>query len=506
MHNLLKDPILRTRTAPSGERVCSLPEVLALLATADVDGFPSLMPHQRHAWHSFQVQLAAVALHRSGERQLPGEASTWERLLRDLTGGEEPWHLMTEDLTQPAFFQPPVPEKDLKGFKGPMNSPDDIDVLVKSKNHDVKLTRIRSPRPEHWVFALITLQTMEGFLGSGNYGISRMNGGFASRPCVAMTPHLQWSSRFRRDVAVLLESRDLLLEKYSFFAEEDGLALLWLEPWDGADALPMKRLDPYYIEVCRRVRLRADASNLVAFSKPTESPRLAAKDLKGNTGDPWTPTHRKEGSTLTVSAAGFTYDLLRQLLFSADYDPGVCGRPHQRDGCDEALVLASVLVRGQGKTEGLHQRVIPVPPKARNLLASEEGRNRLGELARERVEDAGLLQRKSLRPALLALVQGGPQELRHRDERVTKWLVAFDSSVDDCFFSELWSSVETGGDAERTRWRKLIVHLGREILRDAERSVAIPAARRYRALAAAERVFEGSVFKNFPDIREERLP
>jgi CRISPR system Cascade subunit CasA len=49
--------------------------------------------------------------------------------------------------------------------------------------------------PEHWFYALLTLQTMQGFLGAGNYGISRMNGGFASRPSVGLAPSDRWGMR-----------------------------------------------------------------------------------------------------------------------------------------------------------------------------------------------------------------------------------------------------------------------------------------------------------------------
>ena len=41
---------------------------------------------------------------------------------------------------------------------------------------------------------------------------------------------------------------------------DGGAGLLWTMPWDGtpAEALLLNRLDPLYIEVCRRIRLLLD--------------------------------------------------------------------------------------------------------------------------------------------------------------------------------------------------------------------------------------------------------
>ena len=63
-----------------------------------------------------------------------------------------------------------------------INTPDALDILPTAKNHDVKSSRVASPDFDEWIFALISLQTMAGFYGRGNYGIARMNSGHGSRP------------------------------------------------------------------------------------------------------------------------------------------------------------------------------------------------------------------------------------------------------------------------------------------------------------------------------------
>ena len=77
---------------------------------------------------------------------------------------------------------------------------DALDMLVTSKNHDLKAARIHHAHADDWLFALISLQTQEGFLGSGNYGVSRMNGGFASRPGVGVAMVGAWGQRWQSDI------------------------------------------------------------------------------------------------------------------------------------------------------------------------------------------------------------------------------------------------------------------------------------------------------------------
>jgi CRISPR system Cascade subunit CasA len=209
MYNLLVEPLIRVRCKDGTKTALSLPAVLAGLSTGDLDAFIGLMRHQRHAWHAFLVQLAAIALDRAGKTAPPKKEAEWRDLLKTLTReykADEPWSLVVEDVLKPAFMQPPVPEKSLDraGFGNPSWFTDDLDILVTSKSHDVKMHRVRTPEVDHWSYALVTLQTCQGFLGAGNYGISRMNGGFASRPGLGFRHGHSWSEHFQRDVRVLL--------------------------------------------------------------------------------------------------------------------------------------------------------------------------------------------------------------------------------------------------------------------------------------------------------------
>ena len=115
------------------------------------------------------------------------------------------------------------------------------------------------------------------------------------------------------------EGRDALLDRYSdYFRPRNGVALLWLEAWDGATALDLRGLDPYFIEICRRVRLRAEEGRIVAWTAASKTARVAAKEAHGNLGDFWTPIGVKDDKALSLSSVGFRYDRLATLILGRD--------------------------------------------------------------------------------------------------------------------------------------------------------------------------------------------
>ena len=111
----------------------------------------------------------------------------------------------------------------MKDYKPKAATPDALDVLQTAKNHDVKAARGDRNEAEAWCFALLTLQSQIGFLGAGNQGVARMNGGFGSRPCVAWQQHRRPGARLLRDIPVLLRHRKALLaEPYPYLADGKG--------------------------------------------------------------------------------------------------------------------------------------------------------------------------------------------------------------------------------------------------------------------------------------------
>lgn len=506
-YDLLSEALIPVRFRDGTTRELSLPGLLSALQAEGVESFPTLRPHQSHPWHAFLVQLAAMAIHRTGGDTEPASTEIWaERLLSLGDGQREAWCLVVPDLSKPAFFQPPVPEGNLSKFgkwPGGTPFPDEIDMLVTAKNHDVKQRRIRRPNSSHWIFALTTLQTSDGFLGRGNYGIARMNGGFSSRPSLGFTPGLYPDDRFRRDLRVLLDSRETVFETFEF-SRAGGLTLLWLLPWDGTDSVSLTSCDPYVVEICRRIRLTDSNGVPVAHGAPSQVTRVKAADLNGRTGDPWNAIRLGEPATsLTVSGNGFGYRLVHELLTASAYAPGAALRIHESDP-SELWFVGAALVRGQGKTEGFHERMVPVSGRVRRLLFTREGREFVGKLARARIQEVSDVQLKALKPALLALLQGAPESFDLKDERPASYLRRLDEEVDQVFFSNLWSSILEGQDPDDAldEWAETVFRLAENILDEAVQSLPIPESRKFRAISAARRIFFGRKKARLGDRKE----
>lgn len=503
-YSTLTEPLFSVRGTGGHRRNMSLPEIMAALSGENLVSFEALQVHQQQAWYCFLVQLAVIALSRADQNQLADDANAWQKMLLSLTDrAETPWALVVDDLSQPAFLQPPVPEGSLDeaGFKADVETPDELDMLVTSRNHDLKKCRIAHPRPEHWLYALVTLQTLEGFLGRGNYGIVRMNGGFANRPIIGMSPELHWADRFRRDVAVLRSTREHLVDEYGY--DPTGSALLWLIPWDGkkSSGIPLTECDPLFIEVCRRIRLQKNDGRLRCWRSNTKGPRIApSDDLHGVTGDPWTPVKKSEAKALTVGGRGFTYGLLKDILLSGEYVecPALSPVGLEDDG---GFLLATTVVRGQGKTEGFHHRTVPVPPQAIRLFSTPSEREKLGARAEARVELAAEMRRNVLAPALSQLLNAGKDGDMDWDEARPR-LDAFDRSVDDVFFEDLWASLDMTSQRALRTWFGRLKDFAEQQLRAAIDSTPIPSVRRYRAISRAESVFYGSA----RNLRNRRFP
>lgn len=465
-----------------------------MLSAGEKTEMTSLQAHQHHAWHAFVVQLAAIALERAQLTEPPTAEATWRAALRTAAAreGVDPDHafeLVVSDLKQPAFMQPPVPEGTLATLKSVHTTPSaELDVLITAKNHDVKMTPIATPTAEHWVYALVVLQTMQGFLGAGNYGIARMNGGFASRPCVAFAPSPRESDRFLRDLRALRAARASLCEGKRYDAT--GPALLWCLPWDGKTSLAIHTLDPFFVEVCRRVRLADDDGRIIAHRGSSKVARIDASELAGNTGDPWTPVTR-DGKALTLQS-GFSYERVRECVFG-DYQHGAAGsmRP---DG--DRFWVGQVMVRGQGKTGGYHERWIPVPPRVRDIFAEPTARDALARRAQAWVDRAAKARLSVLKPAILAFLQGGPEELKFDDPRANAALEAYQSAIDDRFFSLLFGTAGATPEEADAEFELLLLHLAKQQLERAFDALPTPVARRHRAMAAAERALYGAARKH----------
>ena len=431
----------------------------------------------------FLTQLAAISLHHAGQSDPVISEGRWRELLLGLTeGAHEPWSLVVADLSKPAFFQPPVPEGTIEGWRV-TEAPDDVDVLSTAKSHDVKMGLLRGDDLEAWVYALATLQTMQGVYGAGKYGIARMKGGFATRPRVGCATDHTFATRFRRDIDVLLSSWQQL--KHTFGYRDDGLSLVWADPWDGTTSLEAGDLTPHFIEVCRRLRCLKIGCRVACAETTTKVRRCLSAIKNGDVGDPWIPVHRSDGA-LNVGKNGFRYDRLAE-LFSNDFEPSAAQAIRPGDG-DPVMFLASALARGQGGTEGLHQRSLLLTGSVRRKLGQPDGRAVLGRRAVQRVASVATMRSKVLYPALKQLAEGAKPMSDDLDAR-----------VDDIFFDDLFGTLDMADDEAAVAFARRLADLAwRELQRSIDRTGAAD-AHRLKAISDAERMFKACLKKNFPD-------
>ena len=517
MHDLLTDPLLRVRLTTGAVEALSLPEVFEALVGDRVAAFPALRPHQRHAWHAFLAQLGAIACHRAGRDAAPSSATEWRSLLRTLApdfDDDEPWRLIVEDPAIPAFMQCPAP-KGLGDYRKLVATPDDLDLLVTSKNHDFKRTVAVAAAPEDWILALIDLQTMAGFLGAGNYGIARMNGGYSTRPCLGLAPAAGGlGAHLFHDMSAMLARRGELLDSYeSYFREENGYALLWLEPWDGSGSLDLRVLDPYFIELCRRVRLREQGNSIIAVTARSKAPRIAAKAANGDVGDFWTPVNRKDGKALSLSPATLRYDRLFKLLF----DEAAFKRPPAMkvDPTEQGRwrLVARGVAGGQGKTEGYHERSdVAFQPRTVRALSRKEQRNELAQVAEAQMDEIREVN-EALRFGVATAASGGKatDKLTRADRKhADPYSRRLDTIADARFFASLEERFLAADKAEaavcRARFARAMIDAAERLLDEAIDTVPCTSIHRHRARARGVSAFRGrlrrpkSVFSDQPEI------
>lgn len=517
MTNLLTEPVFTIRSNDQTQHQLPLGDVFERAVRDDIHSFEALRPHQWQSWHCFLAQLGALALLRAGKSSLPTSADQWAGLLRGLTPewtDDEPWQLVVDDWQKPAFMQFPTPKGSEAEYKNKLLASDQLDMLVTSKNHDLKIGAARHPTAQDWVFALINLQTTEGFLGAGNYGISRMNGGFSSRCFVGLSPPGGFGAHLSRDIMSLLRCRDEICELHlpTYPTPAAGRPLLWCDTWDGKSGLSMSKLDPYYIDTCRRVRFTKDNDQLVANTATSKTARLDAKALNGNTGDPWAPVSKDDTpKSITLDAGGFHYKRIVDLLYGDWVLPPMCKASTDERTRDMQLVC-SAFVRGQGVTEGLHQRRIPLAESVlRGLFGA--GRATFGELAKAQIADAAFVQ-KSLRDAVSIISAGGAgygngridlKTLKDGHRESAKLATKhFEQYVDTAFFAALNEAWEAQGEqrTEVTRnWKRQLVERARALLYEAEYAVPCPRIHRRRAIAAAHAYFNGVTYHQYDWLR-----
>lgn len=512
-HSLLHDPMIHVQFDDGVER-WNLPMLLAHLShptpTRDLLGFVDLQTYQRPPWHFFLAQVMSLAARDAGWGEFPLEATTWTSALTALTGGDEhAWCMVVADVSKPAFMQPPIPEGSLEDagyLKTEVPTADDLDMLITSKNHDLKSYRMSQASAQQWMFSLLSLQTMEGWGGRGNYGIARMNGSYGSRPMVGLTPDAGWHEHVHRDAHVL---KDAPLDSKRL----QQPALLWMLPWDGGktSALTLPQVHPHCIELCRRIRFIKTSEGLTCLRTTTDGPRLSLpEELNGPRDAPWSPvdiatSNTKGPKSLSISGKGFDYILMCRLLGlsheknTSTMIQNLCLRHHPHYDGMAPYVVCRGLARGQSKTEGYHERILRLPQKIiGRLLPAPGATHTLAKRSTTQIEDAQTAL-KILRTSILVLLGGG-QLRQNYTGSPDPWVQAANARIDEMFFEHLWAHADAHAGIHKHSWLRALCQVTQTQFELAQQSVPIAHSIKYRALSAARRSFYGAFANQFPDM------
>ena len=504
--NLLESPAIRV----NAEIGLTLPEVFVALVRDDMDKFCVLRPYQRHSWHAFLAQLGAMAMVNADTVYPPENPETWRDLLRALTPefpNDEPWTLITDDVVKPAFMQPPSSSVDKfvetfitqKGeYKSVASSPQEIDIMFASNNHDEKATAGIQSDPNDWIFALVSAQTGMGFSGSGNYGVSRMNGGYGGRAAFSVTPSRRPGIHVLRDILTIIENRDQIIAQHPM--RDGGHKLLWTISWDGErhEALALDELDPLYIEVCRRIKiLPSENGRCMAVKATSRSKRLDSDKHFGVCGDPWTLVNETKGKkkALSISKAGFQYRKVVDFLANPEWTPPILANFSDYDASQAhsngVHLLMKGITGGMGKTEGYHERAAEFSMDVAKVLFGPPSseRDEMIAVAKDRVGQIDAARAAFIRALTVFM---GVDKLP--STAIWTWPDKVWQFADEDFFEalqvELASPQSERGDIRR-KWLENLLEKTRGVLAKAHKSLPCPSTRRNKSIGLSKRVMEG---------------
>jgi len=291
----------------------------------------------------------------------------------------------------------------------------------------------------------------------------------------------------------------------------DGIVLIWMIPWDLDSPLSLSQLDPFFIEIARAVRMTSTENSLRALGAGSAGVRIAAKDLKGVLGDPWTPIvdDGKELKAWTVMSR-FSPKDLRDLVFGDERlripfmqrpDPARASHSH-------TLKLSVLAPGGMGKTNGYHETHIRIPGKAAGFLCKPgPERDRLASRSKESLTKAGEIQNRVLKTALYSLLEAGPEKINFDKREVSAWvnraIECYAEAWARDFFPRLWESLDQDDETARQAWLEYLSDLAWTVLQDAIDRLPLRTGRGYRSRVRAEGTFYGCLYHLFPSLKME---
>jgi len=485
---------LSLRASDGSARLASLPDLLSALGKGEDVTLTHLQQHQEHAMHAFVVQLMVHLLDKELIQSCDASSKAYADALLSLGGEASAWHLIVDDSDKPALMQPGV-----KNFSYDENkrsiAADELDILVKAKNFDVKRTKLTCAKPEVWFFAILTLQTSCDYGGGDTQRIARMAHAHGTRVWIATYDSLAWGARVVTDVKRWLSVLPSLREEFGY--DRDGHRLLWLVDWSDDAMLEYSQLHPAFIEIARRVRLKSGSDGaIIGYRHPSKNSRIYVEGLNGLSGDIWVPvTLSDSGPTVFgVTKTGLDYRKLNDLVFEQNLRASRAQDVSDLRG-DTIHFFGQALAREKGKTKGLYRRILPIPAKRRGILRRGPERDKLAARSKAQIEmvrDIRTILYKSLKAIYV------PAEQNHKNASWPSDLIEpYDLSVDQLFFGLLFETAENDeSDFQKAVYERLRV-LATDIFEQAIERVNDASTRHYKNIHTAKMSFYGGFKKTF---------
>ena len=168
----------------------------------------------------------------------------------------------------------------------------------------------------------------------------------------------------------------------------------------------------------------------------------------------------------------------------------------------------AALVRGQGKTEGFHERVIALPGEvALGFGTSGDDAEATTDWSTGATARKMGIGRKAPQSCFEAGVLVFPDDPRIRElqdaRRLLRALSRFDPATMDAVVLRDRVEAGRGWESAENAWQGFLKQSATALAEEAWESLSPPAARREKARVAAERVLSGGLRKNLPNAFSE---
>ena len=161
-------------------------------------------------------------------------------------------------------------------------------------------------------------------------------------------------------------------------------------------------------------------------------------------------------------------------------------------------LTASVLVRGQGKTDGFYETRLPIPATARpRVLGPSPERDPLADLAKRGIEYAARMRNPVLKVAVFSYLEAGPDTVNFDRDAIDAWWLKMSRIFEDKwtahYFPWLWSAAEEETaklrDQAAISWALTLKAHALATLTEVEASLPAHSGRRYRAIVQGRGTF-----------------